>query len=292
MIGLSTTGVDAAHLRTAFAPGEAITLWIQVNNAATAPVSPLFDFTVRNDLGQLVPELSWSGAIEAVAGPSWFKLERTVPGTVQTGAHTFTGAVTYAGQNTSLASEIYFAQTLRVADDFADASSGWPAGSDGSATWGYFDGEYRISLNRANLWLLASHPGGPNLTDFVVEADMRRPGTAAGWVGLVFGVNQTGSDFHLVEIDRVGQYSFFHNVSGQWETLVSPTASVALRTGDAVNHLMLVRDSGLTWLYANGQMVTMVTDLPAPTGRVGVYASNGDAGLEGRFDTFRGYALR
>jgi hypothetical protein len=100
-----------------------------------------------------------------------------------------------------------------------------------------------------------------------------------------------GSDFHIVEIDREGRYSFYRNVSGAWQQLVSPTNSSLLRTGDATNHVMLVRDSGLTRLYANGGMVTMITDLQAPAGQLGVYASSADAGFEGRFDTFRGYSL-
>jgi hypothetical protein len=187
---------------------------------------------------------------------------------------------------------LFFARNLRVADDFESAASGWPAGSDSSGSWGYFGGEYRIAFSRASVYRFASPATSPDLTDLAVEADMRRPGTAAGWVGLIFGLNRTGSDFHLVEIDRAAQYSVYRNVNGTWEPLISPTVSDKLRTGDANNHLMLVRDSGLTWLYANGQMVTMITDLPAPAGRVGVYASNGDAGLEGLFDTFRGYTLR
>ena len=287
-----TTGADAAHMRMAFAPGEAITLWVEVSNGGSGAVSATFDFAVRDDLGAVVTGLAWSGALDVAPGSSWFRLERTIPAAAQVGAHTFTGGVTVGGRTSSAESQLYIAKTLRIADDFGDPTSGWPAGQDASGSYGYVEGEYRILHTRANVWRLSWLPNGPSLTDLVVEADVRLPGTAQGWAALVFGLNAGGTDFHIFEIDRAGQYSLYRRTGGEWQTLVSPTSSDQLVVADGTNHLMLVRDSGLTTLYANGQMISLVTDLQVPAGRVGVYASNGEVGLEGRFDGFRGYAVR
>jgi hypothetical protein len=251
----------------------------------------MFDFAVRDGSGALVAELSWSGPLDAPAGSEWFRLERTMPD-LAPGQYTFTGTVTHEGVPTSDTSQLYVANRLRVADDFADVLSGWPNGTDGRGVFGYLDGEYRIAFGGADAYRWASPPSSPTLDDLAVEADMRRPGTAAGWVGLVFGLTAGGDDFHLVEIDRLGQYSLFRNVNGTWQTLVPPTFSAFLRTGEAGNHLLLVRDSGLTRLFANGQEVTLITDVAAPAGRTGVYASSAEAGLDGRFDNFRAYSLR
>gem|GEM_PF-3237568 len=287
-----TTGADPARMRMAFAPGEAITLWVQVSNGGSATVSAAFDFAVRDDLGAVVAGLAWSGPIDVPPGSPWFKLERTIPAAAPVGAHAFTGAVTFGGATTSAESQIYIAKTLRIADDFGDPSTGWPAGQDASGSVGYVDGEYRILHTRPNVWRWSTLPNGPSLTDLVVEADVRMPGTAQGWAALVFGLNAGGTDFHIFEIDRAGQYSLYRRTGGAWQTLVSPTSSDQLVVADGTNHLMLVRDSGLTTLYANGQMISLVTDLQVPAGRVGVYASNGEVGLEGRFDGFRGYGVR
>lgn len=118
------------------------------------------------------------------------------------------------------------------------------------------------------------------------------PEAAGGAAALVFGLNQAGDDFHIFEIDNTGSYSMYRRQAGAWQTLLRPAPSAALRTGTVANHLMLVRASGLTRLYANGQRISLVTDLPAPAGRVALYASSVAAGFEARWDNFRAYGLR
>jgi hypothetical protein len=125
----------------------------------------------------------------------------------------------------------------------------------------------------------------------VVEADARVPGTASGSVALVFGLNGDGSDYHIYQVNQSGQHSVYHWSGGAWQTLVSPTASAALRTGAAPNHLLLVRRSGLTLLYANGRAVATVTDIVAPSSRGGLYGAADQAGFEARFDVCRLYGL-
>jgi hypothetical protein len=124
-----------------------------------------------------------------------------------------------------------------------------------------------------------------------VEADARMPAGAEGNVALVFGLNNAGNDFHIYEVTRDGRYALYRMFGGQWQTLLSPQPSPALRIGDQPNHLLLVRESGLTRLFANGQEVSLVTDIAAPAGRSGIYASTNQGGLEARFDNYRLYDL-
>lgn len=287
-----TTGADPARMRMAFAPGEAITLWVEVANDGAAPTTATFDFSVSADGSGAQPVLAWRGDLEVPRGTTWFKLERTVPTGAPSGGLTFRAQVTAAGVTTSATSELVLARTLRLVEAFGDPTSGWPSGQDGSGVFGYFEGAYRFVHTQPSVWRWATLPNGPSLSDLALEADVVLPGTAQGWAALVFGLNAAGNDFHIFEIDRAGQYSLYRRAAGQWQTLVPPTSSEHLAVADAPNHLLLVRDAGLTMLYANGQLVSLVTDIAAPAGRVGIYASNGEAGFEARFDNLRGYALR
>jgi len=239
-----------------------------------------------------VAELSWRGPLDVAPGPSWLKLERLVPAALAVGPYTFRGAVTFGGQTTSAESELYVARTLRLADDFADASSGWPSGQDTGGSYGYAGGEYRFSYNLADRWRWSSPPTSPSLADLAVEVDVRMPGTAEGYVALPFGLNADGTALTILEITRDGRYAIYAWDGQAWDTLLPLRASDALRTGEASNHLLLARDRGLTYLYANGRRMSMATDIPAPAGRSGVYASSAAPGFEARFDNFRLYDLR
>ena len=81
-----------------------------------------------------------------------------------------------------------------------------------------------------------------------------------------------------------GRHTLYRWLGNPWQTLLSPQPSPALRIGEQPKHLLLVRESGLTRLFANGQEVSLITDIAAPAGRSGVYASTNAGGLEARFD--------
>lgn len=291
----TTTGADASLLRMAFAPGEALTLWLRVQNSAAGTLRGAFDFAVIDEAAAPVAALSWQGEIDVAAGTNWFKLERAVPAGLPPGPYTFTGRVRFAGSAsawTAASSELYLAASLQLADDFSATGSGWQGGQDNNGSYGYFDGGFRFLFTTADSWRWARSQSSPTLSDLALEADLRMPTTARGAAALVFGLNPATSDFHLFEIDSAGRYSIWRHTASGWETLLSPTSSPLLGTGDVTNHLLLVRESGLTRLYANGQAISLVTDLPAPAGRVGIYASNLDVGFEARWDNFRVYGLR
>jgi hypothetical protein len=287
-----TTGADINFMRMAFVPGDAIVLWTQVQSSGSSPVDASFDFAVQNAADEVLPALSWSGTVSVPPGSNWFKLERTVPQGIALGPLSFRGTVTFAGAASSATSTFELARDLRVAEDFGNAASGWLDGQDGNGVFGYLGGEYRLRFTIADGWRWSAPPNSPLLSDLVLEADVRMPEATGGAAALVFGLSQAGDDFHLFEIDNTGSYSMYRRQAGAWQTLLRPAPSAALRTGTVANHLMLVRASGLTRLYANGQRISLVTDLPAPAGRVALYASSVAAGFEARWDNFRAYGLR
>jgi len=288
----TTTGANPDLARMAFARGDAITLWLRVVNAGGSELEGRFDYAVLDELDAVVAELSWTGTVAIPPGANWFKLERTVPAAAAPGPHTFRGRVTYAGATTEATSELFLAATTLHAEDFGDPTSGWQGGQDANGSYGYSDGEWRFTHTAADAWRWAAPPAFPHVSDVVVEADARISSATAGAVALVLGLDASGTDFHLFEAFSDGRYAVFRRQAGAWQTLLSPAPSAALATGGASNHLMAARQSGLTYLYANGELLGMVTDLDVPAGRVGIYASNVLPGFEAWFDNVRAYGLR
>jgi hypothetical protein len=223
-------------------------------------------------------------------GESWFRLERTVPAG-SAGPPPKTRTRTTGPRVTSADAELFLARSLRLADDFSDPASGWSSGQDANATYGYLDGSYRIRTHLPGLARWASPPASPRLEDLALELDAWMPVEAPGGLGPVFGLDDDGSDYHLFSVFRSGHFGLYRWAGGAWQTLVQPRPAPELAAGGATNHLLLVRDRGLTRLYANGRMITMVTDVVAPTGRAGLYASGEAAGFEARFDHYRLYDL-
>lgn len=292
MLDALTTGADNRFMRMAFVPGDTVIFWTEVQSGAAAARSLRFDYELRDAEDRLLPALSWSGEVAVPPGRNWFQLERVLPAGMAPGPLHFRGRLTDGGRVTEAEAELWLGRSLRAADDFSDAASGWPAGQDEAGPYGYAEGEYRIRLTAADRGRWVSPPGGPRLDDLLLEADLRLPEAAAGAAGLVFGLNADSDDYHLWQVDRAGQYAVYRHAGGAWQTLLSPRPAEALRQGEARNHLLLVRDRGLTRLYANGRLVSLVTDLPAPAGRTGVYAGSAAAGFEARWDNLRAYDLR
>lgn len=287
-----TTGADINFMRMAFVPGDPIVLWTQVQSSGSAAVDARFDYAVLDEAGTSLPALSWSGTVSVPPGGNWFKLERTVPSGSPPGSYRFRGTVSFAGAASTAGSDLVLARDLRVAEDFGNPASGWLEGQDGSGSYGYVGGEYRLRFTAGDLWRWSAPPASPILSDLALEGDVRMPEGVGGAAALVFGLNQAGDDFHLFEIDSAGRYSVYRRLGGAWQTLLSPSPSALLRQGTAANHLLLTRVSGLTRLYANGHMISLVTDLAAPAGRVGLYASSAASGFEARWDNFRAYGAR
>jgi hypothetical protein len=285
------SGPQAELRRMAFAPGEAISLWLRVRNDGAAPVQAVVDYTVVGEGGFGVDSLSYNGPLEVPPGATWFRLERTVPSGPPSGPYRFLGGVTAGGRRTGLEHALYLTgQRLRY-DDFEDTASGWPTEERDTVGWGYLDGGYRIRVKADDWWARVIPIDGPSAAHVALEADLRLLGGAYGAAALLFGLAANGEDFGVFEVFPDGRYAVYRRLAGTWRTLVPPTASAALGTGEQVNHLLLVRRGRSMTLYANGELLGTAEDLTAESGWLGVYGWGQRAGLDARFDNWGAYAL-
>jgi hypothetical protein len=289
LAALSTTGTDTSRMRVIFVAGDAISLWIQVDNRTGATASPQVDFTVVGRGGYAPPELAWSGTAAAPPGLSWTRLERSVPATAYVGAYSFIGTVSYGGTDTTLSSELFLARALVRSDDFSDPTSGWPDEVTAGHTVGYANGEYHMTITQADTWVAASPVRWADAGYATAEVDAHTQGSSAGAAGLALAMNRAVDDFYLFEVLRDGRWALFHRTGGAWQAVLPATPSPMVRPGDGLNHLAAVAVGQTLTLYCNGQIVG-ATDLALPAGRVGLYAEGATAGLDAGFDNIRVYA--
>jgi len=178
-------------------------------------------------------------------------------------------------------------------DGFADTGSGWGTGSNGSATWDYFEGEYQVSLGAVSYGLLKT----PYLflpANYGVEVDVRQVSGNPVLPGLAFDMIWSGSQYAVYEflLDPASGYYLLQkgNLAGAWTTLIGWTADPAINLGTATNHLRVERIGSTIWLYVNDTYVDSYDDSEfAGIGRdAGIRAYSGTTvPVEARFDNFR-----
>jgi len=82
-----------------------------------------------------------------------------------------------------------------------------------------------------------------------------------------------------------------HTPSG-WDLLDGWADSEYVSTGQASNHLMVVRYENDISVYANGGHIATVSDASLGSGRLGLVAQSfDDPNADLRFDSFRAYSL-
>jgi photosystem II stability/assembly factor-like uncharacterized protein len=289
--GIWTTD-EADQMRMAFVTLDTIKLWLRITNSGPDPVDVLASWEVRTPEGFVLEDLSWSGTLTIdPTQPNW-SLERQIPTDLPSGEYTFTGAVTYQGETLTLSAVFYLADNLVRADDFSDPASGWPTESGNPDVWelGYVDGAYRIFLKTGDdgVW---STPG-VNLTDYVIEVDTWQVSSIRGGSGLAFGISDDNRRFYGYSADNQGRYRLERWTGTHWVFLRDWTATAVLNTGQAVNHLMVVRRGTQIMLYANGQRLATVTDGALIGGRLGVYIrSLLLPNVDARYDDYRAYGV-
>jgi hypothetical protein len=286
-VNSTTTGADPSHMQMAFAAGESLSLWVQVENQRAEATSVSLEWVVVGEGGYAPPELAWSGELTVEPGRSWLRLDRTVPGTAPTGPYQFLGTVTFAGTSTTSTSDFYLAGPLQVADAFDDTRHSWPSADTSEARYGYAGGAYSVLLRMGNRWL-AIWPQTAQSGEAAVEADVTIAAGGTGAAGVVVDGTTDGSGFVIFVVDRDGRYSVSRRVDDGWRQLVPWTASPALNVA-GLNHLMLVRRGGQLRLYAQNRALATVDDTPAGI-RAGVYVDAAQAEVEATFDAFRRYA--
>lgn len=273
--------------RTAFVAGDRIWLWALLENDQQQPVETDVSFTVTAESGAVAEDLTWSGRLSLPPGATWFRIERSVDAAVPTGLYYLGVTVTVGDASTSQRSALYIGSSLLRADDFADASSGWPVVSYPDSEGGYAGGEYRIAVHTAGKTLWATD--GTRAEDVVLEGDVR-VATSIGAGALVFGLTDDGGDLTIFGIDGDGNYGLYRDAGTGWRALVPWSASPVVPPRGTSGHLMLVQRADRVRLFISGVEMTEPAAESIPAGRLGWYAEARQPGLEARFDNFRAYA--
>jgi uncharacterized repeat protein (TIGR01451 family) len=166
-------------------------------------------------------------------------------------------------------------------DDFGNPNSGWYIGDVGDVRWGYQDGEYEILLRNADWWWDAVLAPLGCVTDYSVEADMRRYSGSTTAYGLIFGW-QDWDHLYVFMVEPAYQYySVWRRAfpgDPYWVPLVDWTPSSYINPVNTTNHLKVEHDGSQITVYVNNQFLATVND-SAYTGclQVGLYVSTDPA---------------
>lgn len=174
-------------------------------------------------------------------------------------------------------------------DDFSSTNSGWPIDTFAEGSTGYYNGQYRITVNETDYAIWASSGAG-GFGDISVEADaVMVGGPEENEFGLLCRFVDN-DNFYAATIASDGYYFIWRRLNGgDWELvgMDSGQTSTAIRVGTQVNRIRLDCVGSSLTLYANGTQLIQVQDSSLTTGDVGVYAGSFDVGgVDVVFDNF------
>lgn len=136
-------------------------------------------------------------------------------------------------------------------DDFSSANSGWPIVDNGFVRTGYSNGEYRILARKGGSLYLSRAPIH-GLRGYTLETDMRWNKTVGNSYGLIFDIRGDFEYYYVFDLNAETQkWQFYRYTSTGVIKYVTPTVSTVIKSGNAVNHLKVIRNSGWIWLYIN-----------------------------------------
>lgn len=181
-------------------------------------------------------------------------------------------------------------------DDFSNPNSGFPILDTSTNTYQYINGEYQI-LNKTSSYLGAVSLGY-KLEEFKFEVSMRRVGSAKGFYGLVYWLDDTWSNYYLFMISpdtaEIFQLKYTTSAGFTLVSVTSPNSSVNL--GNAINRVGIRQyrewdgsyPEGLTTRFVINGSTEGSPSYPIPEGafRVGFFAAPIDANHQVHFDDF------
>ena len=155
--------------------------------------------------------------------------------------------------------------------DFSDVEStnDW---TSLSGVWSLTNGAYQMTGQKKNTYCI-SH-ANESARSYTFSADVRKvQGDSSSYAygyGIVIRCSETADSFYEFLILEDGRYMIGRQLNGQYETLVSYTASDALLTGlNTWNNLKAVANNDEIEFYINGQIVRTVTQTKIATGMPG-----------------------
>ena len=150
------------------------------------------------------------------------------------------------------------------------STTAWSIGDVGYASRSIEAGRYHIIVKQNTPVLCWNKSEGP-FDNAQIDIDVKHEAgdSTLGGAGLVFRVVD-GDNLYVFQIGASGTYRVGKWVANAWTTLVAWTASAAVRTGVAENHLTVIANGTTFTFLVNGTQVTEITDSSFSSGRVGV----------------------
>lgn len=174
-------------------------------------------------------------------------------------------------------------------DGFTDTSGGWESAETEDGSTGYYNGAYRIFVNRIDYYLWST-PKDLSFMDVRIEVDATKmAGPEFNDIGVICRYKDPGN-FYYFSISSDGYYgvSKFINGNEQWIGMDKPQLNKEIiRTGTATNHIRADCIQEKLSLYVNGTHLIDVIDSDLIEGNVGLLAGTWDiAGTDILFDNF------
>jgi hypothetical protein len=142
-------------------------------------------------------------------------------------------------------------------DDFGNPNSGWPNEDAGTVLFAYENNEYRILIRPT--WYAAGARPGIQVTDYRASVDVRNQTGAMGSYGLVFALSQDWSSFYTLEVYPDGWYGIYR-YNGNTITALAESYSPYINQGTAANKIEVERNGSQIKAYANGKLLSSLTD--------------------------------
>ncbi len=174
-------------------------------------------------------------------------------------------------------------------DDFSNPASGWSIGDDNLVRAEYLDGEFRVlSKNRDYLYLFDAP--SCRRPDYRVEVDARWSGQSGDGYGIAFGIEESFARYYLFYVSAdYGEFALYRRDANGFVRLTGFQQSPAINTGQATNHLEVIRSGPSIYLYANNSFLTSWwDDTISGATQAGVFTNpyyNSDVS-DARFDNF------
>ncbi len=171
-------------------------------------------------------------------------------------------------------------------DDFSDSASGWDRYSDADGSTDYFNGSYRITVNKDTYFYWANPYR--TFTDVVVEVQAQKTSTGDD---IQYGIICRHSDvnnWYVLVVSGDGYAAIRKRYQGSDLTYIADwVQSSAINTGNTMNTLRAECIGSRLALYVNGQLVIEVNDADIPNGDVGLLAGTfSDLSVEVLFDNY------
>ena len=172
-------------------------------------------------------------------------------------------------------------------DDFGDPNSGWFIEDTPDTKWSYVGGEYELLLKNPFWWAGATAPIFGGLTQYTVEADVRRVSGVESAYGLIFDF--VDWDHHyLFLVSPNGKFFSVWRKEVGWEPVVDWKTSPHINSGTVSNHLKVERNGSAIAVSVNGQLLATGFDSTYMGNFVlGLYSQSGNSAPAAvRFDDF------